>query len=174
MLKYKDDILSAIEKGTFFLITGSALNFFGKKWIQKDDTELECLGAFDYEIKEEPMRMIDECYFTCDFLKTPVIGFQNQCTVMKNNDATIFSVKRGVGMYPNSKREGVHKNHFYGTYLIGPVLVRNQELLQYLVMEMIHAKYPDVVFQPFDLDLDLKAHDHYIDRYFSKLKIEEE
>lgn len=174
LLKYKDDILSAIEKGTFFLITGSALNFFGKKWIQKDETELECLGAFDYEIKEEPMRMIDECYFTCDFLKTPVIGFQNQCTVMKNNDATIFSVKCGVGMYPNSKREGVHKNHFYGTYLIGPVLVRNPELLQYLVMEMIHAKYPDVVFQPFDLDLDLKAHDHYIDRYFSKPKIEEE
>ena len=35
LLKYKDDILSAIEKGTFFLITGSALISLGKSGFKK-------------------------------------------------------------------------------------------------------------------------------------------
>lgn len=171
LLRYQNEIKECYENGTHFLVTGNAVNFFGTM-LKTEEKDLACLGLFSYHVIEEKIRMMDECYFTCDFIKTPLIGFQNQCTVMKENEHTMFTVHRGIGMYPNSTREGIHRKNFYGTYLIGPVMIRNPEFLKYFVTEMIQKKYPDVVFQPFDLELDERAHQNYIDRYFKNMEKE--
>ena len=105
--------------------------------------------------------MIDECIMRSPFFSEKIIGFQNQSTVMKENDLPMFEVIKGVGSYPNSKTEGVHYKNFYGTYLIGPILVRNPFFLKKIVKEVLLNKYPDFKFKKFDLKLQTKAYNNY-------------
>lgn len=161
LMKYREDIQQQIEDGKFFLITGNAINLFGKYILNQQNKKIKTLGIFNYYSKEESFRMIDECIMRSPFFSEKIIGFQNQSTVMKENDLPMFEVIKGVGSYPNSKIEGVHYKNFYGTYLIGPILVRNPFFLKKIVKEVLLNKYPDYKFKKFDLKLQTKAYNNY-------------
>jgi len=45
----------------------------------------------------------------------------------------------GCGNTADDKNEGIQEGNFYGTHLIGPVLVRNPALLQHFV-ELLSEK----------------------------------
>jgi hypothetical protein len=158
ILKYQKQIKKEIEKNKIFLITGNALNLFGTS-IKKDKKKNLALSIFDFSVLEENRKM-DECYMECDFLNNGIIGFQNQCTVIKNNKYPMFDVKRGIGT-----KEGVHYKNFYGTYVIGPILVRNPELLIYFTKEIMKSKKIKDFKEP-DLTLEQIAHDNYVKRYY--------
>lgn len=166
LFTYKDDIKEYIENDKFVLATGNALELFGKS-IQTKIKEYKCLNIFDYYTKEEEFRMIDECIFTCDFLEKPLIGFQNQYTVTRNINNYLFDVKRGIGSYPKSGKEGFRYKNFYGTYLIGPIMIRNPEFLEYFIKELVLTKYPDFQFKDFDLEIERQAYQDY-NNYFNK------
>ena len=113
--------------------------------------------------------MVDEALVKSKFIKPYILGFQNQGSVIKSNDQFIlFDVVKGIGSFPNSKIEGVHKNNFYGTYLIGPILVRNPELLKYMVKELITSKKKDFKFKRFNLTLENKAYNEFMKNYYSE------
>jgi CobQ-like glutamine amidotransferase family enzyme len=158
ILKYQKQIKKEIEKNKIFLITGNALNLFGTS-IKKDKKKNPALSIFDFSALEENRKM-DECYMEFDFLKNGIIGFQNQCTIIKNNKYPMFDVKRGIGT-----KEGVHYKNFYGTYVIGPILVRNPELLIYFTKEIMKSKKIKDFKEP-DLTLEQIAHDNYVKRYY--------
>lgn len=166
LLKYKDEIKEYIEKGKFVLATGNSLELFGKQ-IEVKEEIYETLDIFDYYTKQEEFRMIDECIFTCSFLEKPLIGFQNQYTVTKNISSYLFDVKKGIGSYPNAKKEGIKYKNFYGTYLIGPILIRNPHFLEYLIKELILSKYPDFELKKCDLEIEYRAYYDY-NNYFNK------
>lgn len=166
LLVYKDDIKAYIENNKFVLATGNALELFGK-YIKTSTKEYECLNIFDYYTKEEEFRMIDECIFTCDFLKQPLIGFQNQYTVTRDIKNYLFDVKRGIGSYPKSGKEGFQYKNFYGTYLIGPIMIRNPEFLEYFIKKLVLSKYSDFEFKDFDLEIERQAYQDY-NNYFNK------
>ena len=46
-----------------------------------------------------------------------------------------------------SKVEGIHKNNFFGTYLLGPILIRNpyfkDALLKYIGIDKVNTKLVD-------------------------------
>ena len=56
-----------------------------------------------------------------------VIGFKSQFTMMhgNNEDCYFLEVEKGIGINKESKFEGIRKNNFFGTYLIGPLLILN-------------------------------------------------
>ena len=72
---------------------------------------------------------------------------------MRNNENYMFSILKGTGSYPNSTNEGVLYNNFYGTYLIGPILIRNTELVRYLTRKIIMSKDKKFKFNQFNLIL---------------------
>lgn len=166
LLTYQNDIKEYIEDNKFVLATGNALELFGK-CIKTSIKDYEALHIFDYYTKEEEFRMIDECIFTCDFLEEPLIGFQNQYTVTRDIKNYLFDVKRGIGSYPKSGKEGFHYKNFYGTYLIGPIMIRNPHFLEYFIKELVLNKYSDFEFKEFDLEIEKKAYQDY-NNYFNK------
>lgn len=168
LIKYKDQVKKAIENGKFFLITGNSLELFGKCIIDKHEKRIKTLHAFDFYTKEENFRMVDEALVKSDFMKPYILGFQNQSSVIKENENIMFEVIKGIGSFPNSKIEGVHKNHFYGTYLIGPILVRNPEFLKYMIKELILSKKPDFKFKRFNLTLETKAYHEFMKNYYKE------
>lgn len=167
LLKYKDIIKEEIEGGKFYFITGNAINLFGSYIIDSKDKKKNTLNVFRFYSKEEIFRMKDECIMKCSFLKSSVIGFQNQQTVMKDNNKHLFEVVKGVGSYPKSNNEGILYKNFYGTYVIGPILVRNPELLEYLVKKVINSKFDKFKFKKFDLKLDRLAYNNF-NKIFNK------
>ena len=171
LLKYKKDIKEAIERNKFFLITGNAIDLFGKK-IVTEEKSLKALEVFPYVVKQEPFRMVDEAIFKTNLIKEDILGFQNQSSTLKDNPYPLFEVVKGVGSYPNSKEEGIIYNNFYGTYLIGPFLTRNPYFLKYFVTKLISAKEPNFKFKKFNLNLDIKAYHTYIQSHYTTLENE--
>jgi hypothetical protein len=168
LMKYKEIIKQEIENGKFYFITGNAINLFGK-YILKDNKKIKTLNIFDFYSKEESFRMIDESIMKCDFIDKPIIGFQNQSTIIKNNKYSMFQVIKGIGSFPNSKTEGIKYKNFYGTYLIGPILVRNPELLKYIIKELIISKNTNFKFKKFDLKQNIDAYNKFISNYYQTI-----
>lgn len=170
LLKYQKEIKTVVEKNKFFLVTGNALDLFGKHILTENNKKIKTLKVFDYYSKEESFRLVDEVIAKCDFIDNYILGFQNQNSTMHEIKKPLFSIIKGVGSYPKSSNEGFVYNNFIGTYLIGPILVRNPELLKYLTKKLISSKKNNFKFRKFDLNLEKNAHEEYIKNYYANLK----
>lgn len=166
LLPYKKEIQKSIEKKKFFLFTGNAIELLGSSLLDLSGKKWKTLNIFSYESKEENFRMVDEALFTCSFLKKPILAFQNQGSVTKNIETPLFEVVSGIGSYPKSTTEGIHYKNFYGTYLIGPILVRNPEFLEYFVKEIISSKEPNFKWKKFHLELEQNAYDLFLQNHY--------
>ena len=169
LLSYKKEIKEAIVNHQFFFVTGNSIELFGKFIIDRNKKKHKALGCFRYTAKEEPFRMVDEALMKCDFLENPVLGFQNQGSVIRdNNTSFLFHVISGIGAYPNSTKEGIQEYNFYGTYLIGPILVRNPELLKMMTKKLILSKYPNFKFKKFKLNLEENAYKNFMKMHYQE------
>lgn len=168
IMKYQKQIKEEIKKGKFYLITGNAINLFGKYIIDENHEKIETLNAFNFYSKIEPFRMIDDGIMKCSFLKNPVIGFQNQSTIIKDNKHPMFKVIKGIGSYPKSSDEGILYKNFYGTYLIGPLLIRNPEFLDYFIKKLLKSK--NIKYKKLDLKLENIAYNDFINKHYQDVK----
>lgn len=167
LLKYKKQIQDAINNNKFFLITGNAFDLFGKYIVEENEKKLKTLNIFKFYTINENFRLVDETIAIEQGSKDWILGFQNQGSTMHDLDNPWFEITKGIGSYPNSKTEGLHYNNFYGTYLIGPILVRNPKLLKNITKQLILSKNKKFKFKPFNLNLEQKAHDEYIKNYYN-------
>lgn len=140
ILKYKDKIENVIDK-KMFIMTGNSYELFGKKIDDK-----KCLGVFNFESKTTD-RIVGEQIFKSDIIKETIIGFQNRFSSNNIKDDYLFEVIKGTGNDSESKVEGIHKNNFFGTYLLGPILIRNpyfkDALLRYIGIDKVNTKLVD-------------------------------
>lgn len=169
LIKYKKQIKVAVENNKFFLVTGNALDLFGKYILTEYNKKIKTLNIFDYHSKEESFRLVGETIAKCNYSNNYILGFQNQNSTMHEINNPLLSIIKGIGSYPKSTNEGIVFNNFIGTYLIGPLLVRNPDLLKYLTKKIILTHYNNFKFKTFDLTLENKAHSEYIKNYYNDL-----
>lgn len=158
MKKYKNEIKKYINSNHFVLSTGNSMELFGKR-IDK----ISALGIFPYESKKEVYRIVDEAIYKCSLIEKKIIGFNNHSTVLLNNDSPLFDVIKGSGSTIKEKKEGYHKKNFYGTYLIGPLLIRNPEFLRYLCNKIIKSKDSNYKIKNVDLSLEEQAYEIFLE-----------
>jgi CobQ-like glutamine amidotransferase family enzyme len=134
LLPLKDRLHELIGAGTIFLMTGNALEVFGK-YIETDDGEkIQGLGLLDLYAKRDMLhRHNSEC--EAEFNGMTILGFKTQFTQCfpKDESHGLFTVVKGMGMNMKSKKEGIRVNNFMGTYLVGPLLIMNPEFTEYIV-----------------------------------------
>lgn len=162
--KYKKEIKEFIDNNKFVIATGNSIELFGKT-IDNN----KALGIFNYNSIKTDFRIVDEALFKCNLIKSNVIGFQNQGSVIKDIDNNLFEVIKGTGSYPKSKYEGYTYNNFYGTYLIGPILVRNPELLTYLMNKLIKENGKNWKIKKINLKFEQKAFNNFINLYYNSI-----
>lgn len=156
--KYKDDLKKAIDN-SFFIVTGNALNLFGKKYYNKD-VEINLLNILDYSVKENKKRLVGEQLYKTNLINQEIIGFENRSTyLIDNNEKNLFESIKGFGNKKNEKNEGIKHNNFYGTYLLGPLLIRNPYFTNYIVKE-ICKKYNIEHNETYN-NFELKAYENY-------------
>ena len=144
--KYKQQVKEYIENNKFMLVTGNSINVFSKKI---GDTE--ALNIFDFNISYSNARLV------VDVILDNIIGFQNRDTLIENNNNPIF----------NNSEIGIHYKNFYGTYIIGPLLIRNPNFSQKFIKNLIISKKNDFKFRKFDFEIDKKASKSYVEIYYN-------
>ena len=160
ILKYEKEIKKAIIQKKFFLITGNAIDLFGRSYNTLDEKEKKTLDILNYETFETEERIVGEQTYRFSKFDEEIIGFQNRNTVLRYvKEKHLFEVKSGTGYVPKSIVEGIKKNNFYGTYLLGPILIRNPYFTEYLVEQIIKQK--NIAYEEYKDKYEIKAYEEY-------------
>ena len=134
---YKDNIKAALDNGTVILATGNSFEMFGQSITECDGTKHEGLSFFSYETVEGKERIVTDSLCTTSLCGGDIIGFVNKASLTTGATSPLFDVKQGSGNGKDDSEEGVHYGNFYGTHLIGPVLIRNPQLCEYFADMLI-------------------------------------
>ena len=164
ILKHKETLENAIENNKYVICTGNAYEMFGK-YIEKNGKKHKCLNIFDYYSKEIDERIKSEQVFECSLVKDPIIGFQNRQCVMNNKSNHLFSVINGHAVNYKTKFEGIHYKNFFGTYMIGPLLIRIPHFTNYIVKDILDKK--NIGYIPITNTFDYKAYNAFVKNFIS-------
>lgn len=165
LLKYTNDIKDAIEDFKFFICTGNAIELFGNV-ISDENNTYKALGIFNYDTKFVKKRLVSDVILKGDFIKDYIIGFQNRSGIIESSLMNAFDVIKGFGSNQNSNKEGIIYKNFLGTYTIGPILVRNPELLKYIIKNIINKIEPKHKYKKFSQLLEKAAYDNFVDKNY--------
>ncbi len=145
---YKKRIEELIEKGVIFLMTGNSHEVFGEKITDKDGTDVECLGINNFYATRDMMNRFSGLILG-SYEDIEIASFRAQFTEGFIGEGLTPFVKMTKGVPMNKKEfiEGYTRNNFYGTYLLGPLLVLNP----YFTKKLIHklcGKERTLAFEP--------------------------
>lgn len=156
--KYKKDIQKYIEDGKYFICTGNSYELFGKEIAFESET-IKTLGIFDYKSKILEERKIMEISAKTDMIDKELIGFMNTGSTNDNKKENFLK-----NINNTDENEGIIYKNFIGTYLIGPLLVRNPELLKLIVKKIIKEKDSKYRLKKINLDFLEKAYNDCLER----------
>ncbi len=140
MLKNKAELKKAIENHKFFLVTGNALDLFGKAG----------LNFFEFVTIKKPIYQ-KGVSFSPSILARPIVGFLNQETSIIKSSHPIFT----------NSEEGVHYNNFYGIKLFGPLLANNYLFLEYFIKQLVLYKDSFASFKAIDFKYEEKVYNNF-------------
>ncbi|MCM1371067.1 MAG: glutamine amidotransferase [Clostridium sp.] len=144
--KYKKELKRYIEDNKFFLSTGNSLDLFGS-FIKNNGLKL-----FDYSSSISEKRIVNEVICKSKLSNKEIIGFYNHAYKTTNIESPFFEIEQ------LNIKDGIIYNNFYGTHILGPILVRNPHLLEYIVMKLILQKDKNFKFKKFNFSLENKAY----------------
>ena len=160
IISHRDELKVYAENNGTALFTGNSLEMLGKNIYDRNGAMFEGLalagfsayqGGESYEqyIRETPndtelikndTRITGDVIFKADFIEKPLVGFVNKCGFIKGDFNYLFTVTYGIGNNRSDKYDGVRINNILGTYLTGPVLVKNPAMLDYIVSLITDGK----------------------------------
>ena len=145
ILKYKYQ-LKKVFKEKLIIATGNAMELFGSTIDNK-----ECLNLLPFKTMYLKDYIVEEKIVDTEFINKPVISFIN-----RNSEAKIKS-------HYFLNQDGIHVDNFYGTYTLGPLLIRNPYLLN---------KFMEILFKMNDMkitsdykNVDILAYNEYIKNF---------
>ena len=131
--RFRDVFLAEIENGLHVLATGNSHELFGRTVTESGGIEYDTLCLLDFKTFHGDSRVNGDSICKASFLPEKLIGFINRASGGQSGEIERpFTVEMGPGSDDTSFTEGIRYKNVLGTYLTGPVLVRNPPLLRYL------------------------------------------
>lgn len=147
LMPYKERIRALIQEGRVFLFTGNAVEVLGTSIEKEDGGKIHCLGLYPLTAKRDMMHRHNST-FLGKFQGQEVMGFKSQFTMAwcADESLALFQVEKGVGLNKKCKFEGVRQKNFFGTYLLGPLLIDNPPFTRYL-LQCMGVQEPKLAFE---------------------------
>lgn len=142
ILRYKEEIKKVIKKKTF-IATGNSYELFGESLNNN-----ECLNIFKFKSRTVRERIVGEQTNKTYVVNNPILGFQNRGSINDNEENHFFEVISGNANSNKDTHEGILVDNFYGTYTLGPLLIRNPHLTDKIVKdicELNNYNYTDIL-----------------------------
>ena len=155
--RHKKELKKYIESKKVLLATGNSYLLFGQKI-----NNLEALGIFDYYAASSE-KMAHESLMEL-YQEKDVIGFQNREFMVNNKKNHLFKVKEGLCDNLKSEYEGYHEYNFYGTFVIGPLLIRNPHFTNILVKEIMEKN--NLIYHEYEDKILVDAYNQYIKNFY--------
>lgn len=133
--KYKEEFKKYIDSGKYALLTGNSFEMLGKKIDKKD-----ALNILEFNVSRTKDRVTSDVILTSKYFKNEVVGFINKMSNITNNHNPLFEVDFGIGENEKNDYEGIKYKNIFGTYVSGPVLVRNPEMLRTIMLGICEVK----------------------------------
>ena len=141
--KYRDEIRVRINKGGVILATGNAFELFGSYIENHKGEKTECLGFYPCYAKQFSRLRYNDCSVG-EFENMQLVGFKNLLShSYGENPKPFLNMRKGCGMNPDSKIEGVRENNLFATYHTGPLLPLNPQFTDYLI-SLVDKDYESV------------------------------
>lgn len=135
LLPHRDAIAAAIENKVW-LATGNAMALFGKTLAEKPALEI-----FGYETAIDDKRYLGDVLTAGE---PQTLGFINNSCRFTGIETPLqeLYLNKTLGNDKASPAEGIRKNHFFGTQLIGPFLVKNPHYLAQMMQLLTGQSCP--------------------------------
>ena len=139
LMPYRNFIIHAIQSGMIFLVTGNALEIFGTRIIGDDvmsdeNVDIRGLSIFDYKSVRHMREMRHNSQYIGNFDGMIMLGHRSQYSFTYGEfENSFIKIYKGIGMNPDTDKEGVHVKNFFGTYSLGPYLILNPPFTKYLL-----------------------------------------
>jgi hypothetical protein len=138
-------------------------------YYKTDQGMITGLDLVDMYTEQEEGRLISNIVLQSDLFDMPVVGFENHGgrTCTKDNKP-LGKVLYGSGNDGKTGYEGVVYKNVIGTYLHGPLLPKNPQLADELILRALRKKYgEDTVLPPLD-DREEREANEYVCKRFLK------
>ena len=139
LLKRKNEFIEALEAETVILLTGNSFEILG----QQIDNE-RALEVLNFKTSHTDKRITTDVICTSKMFTNKVVGFVNTMSVIENNENPLFDIEYSIS---NIKSDGISYKNVIGTHLIGPLLIRNPEILEYIVKKICTSVIKDFEYK---------------------------
>jgi len=141
LIPHKDRINQLIDSGTHFLFAHNAMECLGTR-ITNDEMNYDepGVGIFDFSTEVAMFeRYTGKVMGTFDGVSQPIVGYKSQFSMVSSSPDVpgFMNTTRGIGRNPTTHVEGVRRNNFIGTSLIGPILLMNPHFAQWLLSSLV-------------------------------------
>ena len=162
------EIRAAVEDGLPFLTICGGYQMLGSYYETHDGQRCDFIGALDLHTVGAPTRMIGNYKFQCGPASggSVVVGFENHSgkTWLGPGVEPLGRVLAGFGNNGEDGTEGARYKNVFGTYSHGPLLPKNPEFCDYLLLTALRRKYGTAELEPLDDRAELAAHDEMCER----------
>ena len=135
LLPFKTRIEKMIDDGVVILATGNAFEIFTNRIDNVTaDKSFSGLGIFDLTTRVDLFDRYNGKILG-KFEDTQIVGFKAQFSMVfgDNSGYAFFKADKGIGINKDSVYEGVRRNNFFGTHILGPLLVMNPQFTKYIL-----------------------------------------
>ena len=169
--KYKKELKKYIEEDKYLLLTGNAMDLFGK-YIEINNDKIDTLDIFDYHTKfitkstfenASVDRIVGQIYGSTKLIDEKIIGFQNRCDLNYNIKTPLFELEEKFSNDLKSKKEGFIYKNVYATHIIGPLLIRNPYFTDYILGNLCKDK--KIKYTKSD-EISIKAYKKYLSNFY--------
>lgn len=156
--RYESAVRAALERGAVVLATGNAMELFGRSITGPDGAEHAGLGLFPFRTTVSgTARIQGDCLAVGAATGQVAVGFVNKASQTTDVEHPLFRMEHGPGNNAGTAEDGVWEGSFYGTHLIGPLLMKNPHVNDYFT-ELL-CRRAGLPYQPQDCPHEQRAYE---------------
>ena len=162
----QSDFKEYVEDGGVVIAVCGGYQLLGK-YYKTEEGVIQGLDLVDLYTEQGEGRLIDNIVLQSDLVSMPVVGFENHGgRTCINNNKPLGKVLYGSGNDGKSGYEGVVYKNVIGTYLHGPLLPKNPQLADWLILHALQKKYGEQTeLTPLDDSQEKEANDYICHRF---------